>query len=78
MAFPVLLLCDEKGEYIEFNENELVEALEKANDEDVFNFTPTHDEEPISFISRKIAPKNGCPQRKYTKKVYSLSLTEIH
>mgnify|MGYP001027834685 CR=1 FL=1 len=47
MAFPVLLLCDEKGEYIEFNENELVEALEKANDEDVFNFTPTHDEEQL-------------------------------
>jgi len=45
MAFPVLLLCDEKGEYIEFDESELVEALEKANDEDVFSFKPTEEEE---------------------------------
>lgn len=42
--FPVLLLCDENGEYIDFNEEELVPALEKINDMDVRYFTPTESE----------------------------------
>lgn len=42
--FPILLLCDESGEYIDFNEEELVPALEKINDMDVRYFTPTESE----------------------------------
>lgn len=42
--FPVLLLCDESGAYIDFNESELVPALERIDDMDVHYFTPTESE----------------------------------
>ncbi len=44
LLFPVLLLCDENGEFITFEEHEIVRALENANDEDIHFFTPTEDE----------------------------------
>lgn len=44
LLFPVLLLCDENGDYINFEEHEIVSALEKANDEDIRFFTPTEEE----------------------------------
>lgn len=44
MLFPIVLLCDENGEYIDFNESELVPALEKIDDMDVRYFTPTEKE----------------------------------
>ena len=44
LLFPVLLLCDEKGSYIDFDETELVSALERINDVDVRYFTPTEAE----------------------------------
>lgn len=44
MLFPVLLLCDENGEYIDFEESEIVHALEMADDEDIRYFTPTEEE----------------------------------
>ena len=43
--FPVLLLCDENGEYINFTEDEIVSALEEANDSDVRYFKPTEEEQ---------------------------------
>lgn len=45
LLFPVLLLCDENGEYINFTENEIVSALEEANDSDVRYFKPTDEEQ---------------------------------
>lgn len=45
MLFPVLLLCDEKGQYINFTEKEIVGALEKADDRDVRYFSPTKNED---------------------------------
>lgn len=44
ILFPVLLLCDDDGNYIDFEEHEIVGALENANDEDVRFFTPSKDE----------------------------------
>lgn len=44
LLFPVLLLCDENGEYIDFDEEELVTALEGINDGDVRYFKPTESE----------------------------------
>lgn len=44
MLFPIVLLCDENGEYINFKESELVPALEKIDDMDVRYFTPTEKE----------------------------------
>lgn len=44
MLFPIVLLCDENGDYIDFNESDLVPALEKIDDMDVRYFTPTEKE----------------------------------
>lgn len=41
LLFPVLLLCDENGEYIDFTEEDIVSALEEADDSDVKYFKPT-------------------------------------
>ncbi len=43
--YPVLLLCDEHGDYINFPEDDLVSALEAADDRDIHFFTPTDSEE---------------------------------
>ena len=44
LLFPVLLLCDENGNYIDFEESELVAALEEIDDMDVKYFTPSESE----------------------------------
>ena len=44
LLFPVLLLCDEKGAYIDFDEADLVPELEQIDDMDVRYFTPTESE----------------------------------
>lgn len=41
LLFPVLLLCDENGEYIDFTEDDIVSALEEADDSDIKYFKPT-------------------------------------
>ena len=45
MLFPVLLLCDEDGNYIDFEESDIVKALETADDSDIKLFRPTEEEE---------------------------------
>lgn len=42
--FPVLLLCDENGEYIDFEEEDIVKAIEDADDSKIHYFTPTQRE----------------------------------
>ena len=44
LLFPVLLVCDEDGNYIDFNENELLPEIEKIEDTEIFNFKMTDDE----------------------------------
>lgn len=44
LLFPVLLLCDEDGQYIDFDEKELIPALEAIDDMDVRYFKPTEEE----------------------------------
>lgn len=44
LLFPVLLLCDEHGDYVDFTENEMVQALGGANDSDIRYFTPSDEE----------------------------------
>ncbi|OUN38144.1 helicase [Faecalibacterium sp. An77] len=44
MLFPVLLLCDEQGRYIDFTEDDIVGALEAVDDGDVRYFKPTDEE----------------------------------
>ena len=45
--FPILLLCDEKGEYIDFKEHELVPVIEKLHDDDLRTFSPSQDESAL-------------------------------
>ena len=50
LLFPVLLLCDENGDYIDFSEDDIVSALEEADDSDVRYFKPTESEQ--AFFNR--------------------------
>lgn len=44
ILFPVLLLCDHEGKYVDFDEEDLVPELEKIDDSDVRYFKPTGEE----------------------------------
>jgi len=44
MLFPVLLLCDDQGRYIDFTEDDIVQVLETVDDDDVRYFKPTNEE----------------------------------
>lgn len=44
ILFPVLLLCDQEGRYVDFEEEDLVPELEKIDDSTVRYFKPTDDE----------------------------------
>lgn len=44
MLFPVLLLCDGQGRYIDFTEDDIIGALEAVDDGDVRYFKPTDEE----------------------------------
>ena len=44
LLFPVLLVCDEDGNYIDFDENELLPEIEKIDDTEIFNFKVSDDE----------------------------------
>lgn len=44
LLFPVLLLCNSEGTYIDVSEPELIKAIEKINDSDIHDFTPNNDE----------------------------------
>lgn len=47
ILFPVLLLCDHEGKYVDFDEDDLVPELEKIDDSDVRYFTPTDEENAL-------------------------------
>lgn len=50
LLFPVLLLCDENGDYIDFDEEDIVNALEEANDDDIRFFKPS--ESDLQFYAK--------------------------
>lgn len=41
LLFPVALLCDENGNYVDFSEVDLVSAMKRSDDSDIHYFTPT-------------------------------------
>ncbi len=45
VLFPVLLLCDDTGEYIDFSEADLVKSLESTDDSDIHYYSPSKEEE---------------------------------
>lgn len=77
LLFPVLLLCDENGHYVNFDEQDLVPALEKVDDSSVRYFKPTDAEinlfqetyqelttEMLDKLSRKTEPIREYNKRK--------------
>ncbi len=44
VLFPVLLMCDENGNYIDFDEDDLLPELDKIDDTDILNFSATSKE----------------------------------
>jgi len=50
VLFPVLLLCDGKGEYIDFAESDILNALKNAKDSDMSQFVPTQTE--MKYMTR--------------------------
>lgn len=47
ILFPVLLMCDHEGRYVDFEEDDLVPELEKIDDSDVRYFKPTDEENAL-------------------------------
>lgn len=47
LLFPVLLLCDEQGRYVDFDEDDLLPSLEKIDDTEIFNHKLTADEQKL-------------------------------
>lgn len=45
LLFPVLLLCDDKGNYVDFDEDDLLPSLEQIDDTDIFNYKLTAQEQ---------------------------------
>lgn len=45
VLFPVLLMTDENGNYVEFDEDELLPEIAKIEDEEIFNYKTTAEED---------------------------------
>lgn len=76
VIYPVLLLCDEKGHYIDFDEDDLLPILEKVDDDDIKVFKPS-DEENILYqeiydtLTNEMKKKHDAdnePIKEYNKK----------
>ena len=50
LLFPVLLLCDENGEYIDFEEQDIIKVIEEADDKDISFYKPTDKE--LQYINK--------------------------
>lgn len=47
LLFPVLLCCDENGDYVDFDEGDLLPSLEQIDDTEIFNHKLTGDEQKL-------------------------------
>lgn len=47
LLFPVLLLCDDKGEYVDFDEDDLLPSLEQIDDTEFFQYKLTEEEKTL-------------------------------
>lgn len=66
LLFPVLLLCDEQGEYVDFSETDIVKSLEEAKDSDIHYFKPTDEElERFNKIYQRLI-REVCEQHEQT------------
>lgn len=47
LLFPVLLLCDDKGEYVDFDEDDLLPSIEQIDDTEFFQYKLTEEEKSL-------------------------------
>lgn len=47
LLFPVLLLCDDKGEYVDFDEDDLLPSLEQIDDTEFFQYKLPEEEKTL-------------------------------
>ena len=47
LLFPVLLLCDEQGNYVDFDEDDLLPTLEQIDDTEIYSHNLTADEQKL-------------------------------
>lgn len=47
LLFPLLLLCDEQGRYVDFDEDDLLPSLEQIDDTEIFSHKLTADEQKL-------------------------------
>ena len=47
LLFPVLLCCDENGDYVDFDEDDLLPSLEQIDDTEIFNHKLSTDEQKL-------------------------------
>ena len=67
ILFPVLLLCDENGEYIDFDEHDIVKAIEGADDQDIHFYKPSDKE--MQYISKIYSRLTNEMLEQYKKRV---------
>lgn len=48
LLFPVLLLCDDQGNYVDFDEDDLLPSLEQIDDSELFNYKLTDEEQRLA------------------------------
>lgn len=67
ILFPMLLLCDENGEYIDFDEHDIVKAIEGADDQDIHFYKPSDKE--MQYISKIYSRLTNEMLEQYKKRV---------
>lgn len=86
MLFPVLLICDDSGEYIDFEEKEIVNAIKQLDDYDIHYFSPNdYEKEMFNDIYEILTcnmiekyKKNITPILKYNeKKIYNWESLQV-
>lgn len=78
VLFPVLLVCDENGEYIVFDEIDIVKAIENANDEDIHYYTPTQEENKyITRIYNKLTDEMNLKYKKSIEQIIAYNKSKV-
>lgn len=55
LLFPVLLCCDENGDYVDFDEDDLLPSLEQIDDTEIFNHKLTaHEQKLVNGVYDKL------------------------
>lgn len=78
ILFPVLLLTDEDGNYVDFEENDLLDEIKKIDDSEIKFFKPTHEENMLhQQIYDRLTNEMIAKNNKQTEKVKEYNKKKI-